>query len=105
VIPTSSPNKAQTDWRELVRSQGCVLGYPGEVEIHHVAGRTASHCKIHIGHWLVLPVSNAAHREVERMSKADQKALFLDVCRRLVNRFESLPFDGDTMFAIMDWRR
>ena len=84
---------------------GDIFGRPGPVEIHHIAGRTASHCKVHVGHWLILPVTNESHREVERLPKDEQKGLFLDLCRRRLNRYQSLPFDGDTMFACMDWHR
>ena len=104
-LATSAPNKAEKDWRELVRSLGCCLGYPGPVQIHHVAGRTAKHSKVDIGHWFILPVSEQAHREVERMPKSEQKGLFLDVCRRLVSTYQPLPFEAEVMFAIMDWRR
>lgn len=105
MTPTSKPNKAETAWREWVRDQGCVLGMPGPVEIHHVAGRTAKHLGVPIGHWFILPVSNGAHRIVERMPKIEQKDLFrFLVCRYLELMYES-PFSADVALGIWDWHR
>lgn len=105
MIPTTTPNKAQKDWREAVRSQGCCLGYPGNVEIHHVAGRTASYEKVHIGHWFVLPASKAAHNELPTLGYDEQKRLFYEVCREFVRTYQPLPFSAETLWAIAAWRR
>lgn len=99
------PNKAEREWREAVRGQGCILDYPGPVEIHHVVGRTAKHNKVDIGHWFILPVSSEAHREVERMSKREQADWWLDVCVAHLKRFGSLPFSGDVAIAIWGYHR
>lgn len=104
--PGNTPNKAQTDWREEVRSMGCVYGYGGNVEIHHPLGRTATSMGQHIGHWLVIPVSTKAHREIEALPKDEQIRIFLrDVVGPYLTRFYTLPMSVETLAAIGGWSR
>ena len=103
---SDQPNAEQKRWMDVVRSQGCIFGYEdSEVQIHHVAGRAASHCKIHIGHWFIIPCTDLGHRELEKLSHREEKRYFMSVCRRQLQRFQSLPFSADVMWAIMDWTR
>lgn len=53
--------KAQTDWHNWLRDQGCVI-CKKPAEIHHCAGSTAKHNKIHIGHWWCIPLCTEHHR-------------------------------------------
>jgi len=103
-VKPGQPTAKQKNWREDVRAQGCILRLEGPVQIHHVVGRTARHIKIHVGHWFLLPVSEEGHREVEKMSKDEQKDLFMRVCSRHIYGMRKLPFDADVLFAILDWR-
>lgn len=105
MIPTTQPNAAERAWREAVREAGCILNMPGPVEVHHVVGRAARHLRIPIGHWWLIPVSNEAHRIVERMPKEDQKELFRQVCEEHIRCTGSLPVPGAVMAAIWSWHR
>ena len=82
-----------------------MLNMGGRVEIHHVVGRGAVHNKVPIGHEFILPVSNVAHRIVEKESKDDQKKLFRNVCTDYFLRYGELPFGSDVLLAIWDWHR
>ena len=99
------PNKAELTWREIVRSHGCVLDMGNPVQIHHVVGRTAKHNRVDIGHWFILPVSEQAHREIERFPKDEQKLYFRDICTWHQRVFGELPFGADVLLAIWDWHR
>ena len=84
---------------------GCVYRYPGEVEIHHPLGATARHLRTNVGHWIVIPVSNQAHREVERLPKREQVEIFLqDVLGPYVERYGDCPIPKYTLAAIASWR-
>ena len=104
-MKTDPPNAAEKRWREMVREQGCILGYPGPVEIHHVVGRTAKHQKIEIGHWWILPVSPLAHAMVGGSRKQEQKDLFMEVCGNHVQMYGDLPVPAAALWAIWDWHR
>ena len=101
----SQPNKRQLEWREWVRDQGCCLGYPGSVEIHHVIGRSGKHLKVSIGHEFILPVTNAAHREVARMGVEVQKGLFVQLVADYYSKFHELPFAPEKLLAIWSYHR
>ena len=59
------PNALELSWREMVRLQGsCLTGYV-PCQIHHVAGRTARHNKIKMGHLLILPLTYDEHHLVD----------------------------------------
>lgn len=65
MIPTSQPNQVQKDWRELLRDRGSVISglyEPEPIRAHHVAGRTAMHDGVHIGHWFLLPLTDTEHK-------------------------------------------
>lgn len=65
MIPTSQPNKAQRDWRELLRNHGSAISgfdLPEPIVAHHVCGRTAKHNRVEIGHWWVLPLADSEHK-------------------------------------------
>ena len=81
------------------------MGMPGPVEIHHIMGRTAKHLHIKIGHIAILPVSNEAHRVVERMPRRVQIDMFKAVCVRHVCTFQDLPFTANELLAVLDWHR
>ena len=101
----SRPSAAQVRWREWVRSQGCICGLSGPVEIHHIAGRTGRHNKVSIGHWLIVPVSNAGHRQIERLPKFEQIQMFLrEVAEPYWRSFGVLPFGADELLAMVTWR-
>ena len=74
------------------------------MEIHHIVGRTAKFGGHPVGHVLILPVCNEAHRHMERLSKAEQKQFFLEVCMKHT-KFDELPFSADVLCAALSWRR
>lgn len=108
------PTAAQKRWREDVRKLGSVLsGLPAV--IHHPAGRTAKHNKVHIGHWWVIPLTDEEHKALHRGEKIwkekypeaqtrreFEKAAFADVLENWPDRVFPPP---DAERAIMDYHR
>ena len=43
-------------WERQVREYGCVVTRRCDVQLHHVAGRTYRHNKVHIGRYFILPL-------------------------------------------------
>lgn len=107
------PNAAQTRWREQVRSLGSIasgmFGCPSDpIEIHHAAGRSASHNKIHVGHWWILPLLKSEHEQIPDLGherKRWEKSMFGKVLVKLETRGTPIPFGRDVYQAIMEYRR
>lgn len=90
-----------------MRGLGCLIT-GGPAEIHHCAGRTASHNKVHIGHWWILPLTTEQHRGPHGIHahpdrKRREKELFELVLRRLSD-CDDRP-DDETIEAIRCYRR
>lgn len=103
------PSAVQKKWREDVRALGSILSGLHPVEIHHCAGRTAAHDKVHIGHWWILPLTSEEHAryvpEWGKRRKFMEKTLFGAVCKLIVRRGGVLPFGDDVATAIQEYRR
>lgn len=103
------PNAEQKRWRESVRALGSILSGLHPVEIHHCAGRTASHNKVHVGHWWIIPLTSEEHAryvpEWGKRRKFMEKTLFGAVCRTIEKRGGVLPFGEDVRQAIEDYSR
>jgi hypothetical protein len=52
---------AQRRWMDLVASRGSVISGSVYVVLHHCAGMTAKHNKVHIGPWWILPLTPEEH--------------------------------------------
>jgi hypothetical protein len=104
-----TPNKVQRDWREDVRALGSAISGQLPCEIHHAAGRTAKHDKVHIGHWWIIPLTQAEHDAVPTWAhgrKEREKYLFEWVCSKYQRIYRrSLPFGDDVLKAIREYRR
>lgn len=104
-----APNKVQRDWREDVRALGSAISGMTPCEIHHCAGRTAKHNKIHVGHWWILPLTKSEHDEVPTWAhgrKEREKYLFDWVCRKYRIRYRrDVPFGDEVYNAIMGYRK
>ena len=57
----NAPTAAQKRWMESVRGLGSVISGEPAV-IHHPVGATGKHNKVHIGHWWIIPLTDAEHR-------------------------------------------
>jgi hypothetical protein len=104
-----APNKVQRDWREDVRKLGSAISGQMPCEIHHAAGRTAKHNKVHVGHWWIIPLTKAEHDLVPtwvKGRKEREKFLFEQICNKYGRRYgRTLPFGDDVINAIKDWHR
>lgn len=61
--PSSQPNAAERRWLEAVVDYGpAALDLSCQkMEVHHVAGRSAKHNKVDIGHWWILYLPKTLH--------------------------------------------
>ena len=122
----SQPSAQQRRFRELVRDYGCVICHR-PAEIHHVAGRKASHHKIKIGHEFILPLCSYHHSlidqghsglrllklaMVDRLTEYQPEAVMLwtlyefqkTLFSRLLNQMD-WELDPDIEEAIQGWHR
>ena len=68
-MKSAQPNAEERKWRETVRMIGSIVsGYnPSRLpEVHHIAGRSAKHNKRPIGHQLIIPLTTAEHKLIDR---------------------------------------
>ena len=113
MLATSSPTKAQADWRETVRELGSVVS-GGFAEIHHCVGRTGKHNKVDIGHYWLIPLTDDEHRALH----LNAEWLLRDISGYVMTRkeFEKWAFQkvidqtgyvipADVYEAIMDYHR
>jgi len=56
------PTKEQQNWQDWQRDQGCCNCGASNPAIHHCAGSTAKHNKIHIGQWWTIPLCYECHQ-------------------------------------------
>jgi len=111
-----SPNKAQQDWQDWQREQGCSNCGSDNPAIHHCVGSTAKHNRIHIGQFWVIPLCYDCHQGPEGIHygmdrfyldnrKENEKSLFELMCRRYYvdHSYEAMP--RDVHDAIMDYHR
>ena len=126
-MKSEAPTALEKSWREMVRQSGSVLTGLHPCQIHHVAGRTARHRKIKMGHMLILPLTYDEHHlvdegrsglheiknrwysynedrdyeTIEEMSLHEfEKYLFERVCDGLW-----FPFGDAAYAACLDWHR
>lgn len=119
------PNAVQKRFHGELIDMGCVIsGAPAELD--HLAGAAARHDKMHIGQWLVSPLSPHWHRlgPVNRTSRArEMQALFCSnigkelrkglqyeihcwTVEAYVHHYRKpLPYGMDVMTAILGWVR
>lgn len=124
MIGGKRPTKAQQDWQDWLRSQGCVNCGASNPAIHHCAGSTAKHNKVHIGQWWVIPLcedrchqgpggihkdlSEFRHAWPNETRKEIEKGLFLlsvEDCKRHGCPEQEPPMSDEVIDAIMDYRR
>jgi len=101
-------NKAQQDWDDAVRVQGCAItGSPGV--IHHFLGRATKVKYIgNLGFWALLPLTDELHKERHHIGKTmwedkyqPEKVLWL----RMLQRFQDLPFSDEIYDAILNYSK
>jgi|TARA_R110000787_G_scaffold89778_1_gene189943 hypothetical protein len=64
----NAPTAAQKRWREAVRDLGSIISGEPAV-IHHPVGATGKHNKVAIGHWWVIPLTDAEHKALHAGEK------------------------------------
>ncbi len=59
-----STTAAQKRWMDRVASHGSVVSGASEVVLHHAAGMAASHSKVLVGPWWILPLTPEEHYNI-----------------------------------------
>lgn len=116
------PNAEQKRWLKRVaqyaNDHGCFpLGGFAPFQLHHVAGRSAKHNKVHIGHWFVLPIETSFHDvmsnnplNVTHFRKryvnefGPQAKQFCEMINKIRNEDGIIPFGDDVIDSILDSR-
>ena len=96
----NQPNAEQKQFREKLRSL-----YPGS-EIHHPVGTTGKHNKIHIGHWWILALNPAQHKEIHTYGKdrkGVEKISFSIQMGRYKDEYHRMPVPDDVLEAIQNY--
>jgi len=99
----NAPTAAQKRWREAVRELGSIIS-GGPAAIHHPVGVTGKHNKVAIGHWWVIPLTDAEHKGLHRGElggKAAEKRWFSQVYLALFQHPDKPVIE--TYSAIMDY--
>ena len=111
-MKNDQPNAAQKRWREAVRSLGSIIS-GGPAVVHHCSGRTAKHNKVEIGHFWIIPLTDAEHKALHNgetftfgSRKEFEKSAFLNTVERvhLLNPNADLP-PTDVLQAIANYHR
>lgn len=122
ISKNTRPNAAQKKWiadvMDWASSNGPVaseVGFNGQIQCHHVVGRSYKHNKIHIGHWFILPLDCVLHdvhssneynvthwrkRFTERFG--NQRDLWLKMVDSMRDRGYTMPFGQEVIDAVMD---
>lgn len=91
-----NPSKAQKDYHNDLRFNGCIVTGSQQVEIHHVFGSKFK-AKIYdsngdkiekIGEWLVIPLHREVHLDIKSYDFKSERGLFLASCRRYSHIFD-----------------
>lgn len=85
------PTKAQQDWQNWQRQQGCANCGAPNPSIHHAVGSTAKHNKVHIGQDFTIPLCDTPCHKVPFGIHGDMSALNTDLGRK---DYEKLIFDS-----------
>ena len=113
------PNKAQKRWHHWLAGHGCFLCRT-PAEIHHCAGSSAKHNKVHVGQDFCVPLCASCHRGAEgihgdrtvfagRGLGESRKEIEKTICLTLAEKFRidvgSYPFSASVFDAIGSYRR
>jgi len=108
----NAPTAAQKRWRECVRAF-CSIVSDEPAVIHHCVGATGKHNKLAIGHWWILPLTQAEHLALHAgdtfghgSRKEFEKHEFEYMCARLSDLLwaKDMP-PPEVMEAIQDYHR
>lgn len=110
------PTAAEKRWHDEVAGLGCLVCHVREVELHHVAGASAKHCKVHVGQQWILPLCHRHHDMVTRSRDELCEAMYGFVmvgawdCQKMlmcevVGKLGLPPGGSEVMGAILDYRR
>ena len=112
-----SPTKAQQDWQNWQREQGCSNCGADNPAIHHCVGSTAKHNKVHIGQWWTIPLCYECHQGQEGIHHGMQRFNEHNLTRKEAEKrfFSFLENDywhntsriipDDVTMAIMDYHK
>ena len=104
--------KAQRDWRENLRSLGCIVTGEPNPEMHHLYGASAKKkCPrtfqtLWIGQWAQVPLCKRLHdveKTPEFRDEYPDAMLFKMVCEAYQAEYGPLPFDQDIYDAIINY--
>ena len=105
---------AQKQWRENLRSLGCIITGEPNPEMHHLYGASAKKkCPrtfktLWIGQWAQVPLCKRLHddeKSPEFRSKYSDAKLFEMACYTYRIDFGELPFDENTYDAIINYHK
>jgi len=104
----NAPTAAQKLWCDALRYESS----DEATELHHPAGCTAVHNKVHIGQWWVIPLTPKHHREIHagefgKNRKEIEKGLFMTWYERIRDQNWDTPVlpPDDVVAAIMAYHR
>lgn len=100
-------------WEQMVAEYGCIVTREPNVQIHHVAGRSARHNKIDIGWYYILPLTPRLHDVSSnhpmnvtlwknRFEKeyGTQNDLFFQMLNALMEQGKEIPVPDEVIDAI-----
>lgn len=106
--------KAQKEWRENLRSLGCIITGQPNPEMHHLYGASAKKkCPrtfetLWVGQWAQVPLCKELHdreKTPEFRKKYPNWKLFEVACQRYERKYGSLPFDQNVKDAILNYHK
>lgn len=84
--PKRAPTKTELDWMSKVALLPCVVTGERGVQIHHLV-----ECGRRLGNYYVLPVSVFTHRDIYKLSFAEQLEMCKQVWVKLGREWKSPP--------------
>lgn len=103
---------AQKDWREKLRSLGCIITGEPNPEMHHLYGAAAKKkCPVTfqtlwIGQWAQVPLCKPLHeseKTPEFRAAYSNADLFRWACEAYIENYGPLPFDEHIKNAILNY--
>ena len=110
------PTKAQQDWQDWQREQGCTSCGTSNPAIHHCVGSTAKHNKVSVGQWFTIPLCYECHQGEQGIHlgmgifpfddrKHNEKLLFKKSNNDYFAQYSIWPIPLDVYHAIMDYHK
>lgn len=102
------PTKQEKDWWDYLAQNPCTQCGSCLIQLHHILGSSASHMKVHIGQWAMMPLCPPCHARIDSMDKQEQLRIFFQrVLAPYYERYRALPdgMSGEHVLAMATWHR